>query len=306
MSMRILMLIAAAGTIAMTGCRNTDNERDDYYDSSYTSRTTTQSRSGATRSTADQNALSVTDQTRETTDARVRRSDTVWHSSNDPDYRRDRTLDRNGMQTERRTDRVGDPQIRTADQEFVKEANIGNLKEVELGRLAQRQASNDRVRQFAQKLIDDHSKANDELATLARTKSISLASQLPADHKQMVDKFNQMRGEEFDREFVQHMIRGHEKMIQEFDRQARTGEDAQIKAFAQRQLPILRSHLQQARDLQITLEGADVGLPGREPTFDPNNPDRRPVDPTLPRPPSEPVNPADPYNPLPGNPATPR
>ena len=304
MRTKLVMLIALAGTIGVTGCRNDDNwDRDNnYYDSQPRSTTTY---NPDTNRRTDTNVNTRTDA----------RSDSVWHSSRQGQNQNATDQTRTNMQgtTQWDADRTGvqggvqgSQALRQADQDFLKEASTVNQKEIEFGRLGQRQASNDRVREFAQKLIDDHTKAQDELTTLARTKNVQIASQLPQEHRQMVDKMNQMQGAEFDREFIKHMVMGHEQAIQKFDQQSRTGEDAQLKAFAQRQLPILRSHLQTARDLQTNLEGTDLGTPRRDPNqptqpFDPNNPDRNPFEPSSPTQPTEPrqpgVNPSNPSNP---------
>ncbi len=303
MRTKLVMLIALAGTIGAVGCRNDDNwDRDNtYYDTQPRSTYSDTNRRSETRT--DVNTRTDT------------RRDNVWQST-----RQGETWQNPSATDQTRTNMQGTPQwdadragvqgsgqaLRQADQDFVKDASTLNQKEIEFGRLGQRQASNDRVREFAQKLIDDHTKAQDELTTLARTKNVQIASQLPQEHRQMVDKMNQMQGAEFDREFIKHMIQGHERAIQQFDQQSRTGEDAQLKAFAQRQLPILRSHLQTARDLQTNLEGTDLGTPRRDPNqptqpFDPNNPNNPDRDPNFPTQPTEPrqpgVNPSNPSNP---------
>jgi putative membrane protein len=301
MRTKLVMLIALAGTIGAVGCRNDgDWDRDNtYYDTQ-------------PRSTYSDTNRRV--ETRSDVDTRTSR-DNVWHSTRQGEtWQNPNATDqtRTNMQgtTQWDADRTGvrggvqgsGQALRQADQDFLKEASTVNQKEIEFGRLGQRQASNDRVRQFAQKLIDDHTRAQDELTTLARSKNVQIASQLPQEHRQMVDKMNQMQGAEFDREFIKHMIQGHEQAIQKFDQHARTGEDAQLKAFAQRTLPILRNHLQTARDLQTNLEGSDLGTPRRDPNqptqpFDPNNPNNPnfPTQPTEPRQPG--VNPSNPSNP---------
>jgi putative membrane protein len=165
-------------------------------------------------------------------------------------------------------------QLSRADQKFIMDAAKGGMMEVHMGKLGVQKAQNDQLKQYAQKLIDDHTKANAELKQLASTKGVTL----PDDHMASSDaqkdasdrtkvresdatekkdkehgalkKLEGLSGTEFDREFVRMAVEDHQKDVKEFEKQAQKGTDAELKAFAQRTAPTLREHLQQAQSLQ--------------------------------------------------------
>jgi putative membrane protein len=135
-----------------------------------------------------------------------------------------------------------------SDQHFVMEAAKGGLAEVELGKLAQEKASSDQVKQFGKRMVDDHSKANDELKSIAQNKSITLPSDLDAKDKALRDRLSKLSGEQFDRQYMQHMVQDHRKDVAAFRTESKAGKDADVKAFAAKTLPTLEEHLKQAQD----------------------------------------------------------
>ena len=126
---------------------------------------------------------------------------------------------------------------------FVTEAAVGGMAEVELGRMAQTKAQNAEVKRFAQMMIDDHSKANDELKSLATRKNFSLPTSLDAKHQSTMQKLQGMSGAEFDKAYVDNMLEDHEKDVAEFENQSQNNPDADLKAFAAKTLPTLKKHL---------------------------------------------------------------
>ena len=130
---------------------------------------------------------------------------------------------------------------------FVRKAAMGGMAEVELGNLAQQKASNDQVKQFGAKMVQDHGKANDELKQLASSKGIDLPSALDSKHKKDMDKLNKLSGAQFDKAYMSHMVDDHKKDVSEFKKQAKSGKDADVKAFAAKTLPTLEEHLQLAQ-----------------------------------------------------------
>lgn len=135
------------------------------------------------------------------------------------------------------------------DHKFVMEAAMGGLMEVELGRLAAQRGMSDVVKQFGQRMVDDHSKANQELMTLASTKGMTLPTALDDKHQKDVAKLSAMSGAEFDRAYARHMLKDHEKDVKDFERQSTRGGDPDIRAFATKTLPTLQEHLQMVRTL---------------------------------------------------------
>jgi len=105
------------------------------------------------------------------------------------------------------------------------------------------------VKQFGQRMVDDHSKANSELMSLASSKGITLPTELDAKHREQVTKFSAMSGAELDREYTKMMVSDHRKDVSEFEKESTRGTDADLKAFATKTLPTLQEHLRMAEAL---------------------------------------------------------
>src|SRR5262249_40589418 len=115
----------------------------------------------------------------------------------------------------RADDRVKDKDdlSNVSDQDFVARVAVGNLAEVEMGRLAMKQSTNADVSKFGQRLIDDHGKANQELARIAQSKGIIMPRQLDKTPREAATKMAKMRGADFDQHFASDMIEDHKKDI---------------------------------------------------------------------------------------------
>ena len=142
-----------------------------------------------------------------------------------------------------------DMQVGVADQIFAMMAASGGLTEVQLGKLAADRSASPEVKQLAERLVQDHTKANQELLTIADKKDISVPKKLDGTHEDLVKLFSQLEGAQFDREFLSYQVMHHEKDTAAFAVQAKEGQDPDLKDFAAKQLPILQAHLKQARDL---------------------------------------------------------
>jgi putative membrane protein len=140
--------------------------------------------------------------------------------------------------------------LSTADRKFATTAAMGGMAEVEIARLALTKASSDDVKQYAQKMIDDHTAANAELMQIASSKGLTLPTAPDAKHRAMMAKMEKLSGAAFDREYI--MMAGHKdhsKMEKLFRDESTRGRDADLKAFAAKTLPVVQQHLQMARDL---------------------------------------------------------
>lgn len=146
-------------------------------------------------------------------------------------------------------DQAGMQPSKWDDKKFAKEAAIGGMAEVELGKLAQQKASSDAVKQFGQKMVDDHSKANEELKAAATKDGIELPTELDKKHQKMIDKLGKLSGAEFDKAYVKAMLKDHKKDVSEFQDEANKGTMSGIKEFAQKTLPTLEQHLDTVKDL---------------------------------------------------------
>lgn len=152
-------------------------------------------------------------------------------------------------------EQTGMRNMSSQDRNFMMDAAMGGMMEVELGRMATQQGASDAVKQFGQRMVDDHSQANTELMSIASTKGISLPTELDSKHREHVTKLSSMSGAEFDRAYVKMMVNDHEKDVSVFEKQSTRGADPDLKAFASKTLPTLQEHLQIAR----TLPGAQRG-----------------------------------------------
>ena len=129
---------------------------------------------------------------------------------------------------------------------FVKEAAEGGMMEVQLGKLAQEKAADDKVKQFGKRMEQDHSKVNDELKKIAADKGVQLSMDLDKKQKTNVDKLTKLSGTAFDKQYINDMVSDHKEDIKKFQRVADKGKDPDLKQFASQTLPTLKEHLQLA------------------------------------------------------------
>lgn len=149
---------------------------------------------------------------------------------------------------------TGGGNVSSADTEFMNKAAQGGMAEVELGKMASTKAQNAEVKQFGQQMTADHTRANNELKTLAAGKNVTLPTDVGATHKATMDKLSKLSGAEFDREYVKAMVEDHEKDVAEFQKQADGGTNADVKAFAAKTLPTLKMHLEMIKGMQSKLK----------------------------------------------------
>lgn len=135
------------------------------------------------------------------------------------------------------------------DQKFAQKAVVDNTAEVEIADLARKQASQDSVRQYAERLYSDHQQANEKLKAIAQQKGINLPTDIDAKHKRERDKLAKKQGADFDEDYLEAMIAEHKKDIKEFEKEAKNGKDPDLKTYAAQTLPTLREHLKQAQQL---------------------------------------------------------
>ena len=141
----------------------------------------------------------------------------------------------------------------SADAPFIGAAAMDGMAEVEHGRLATQNASSPDVKQFAQRMVDDHSRAADELKQAAAKKDVALATQLDDQHRAMQRKLASLKGAAFDKAYMDHMVTAHLKAIALFQQEAKEGQDPDIKAWAAKTMPTLQDHLKLASVIKTTL-----------------------------------------------------
>lgn len=149
-----------------------------------------------------------------------------------------------------------------SDEKFIKEAAEGGMAEVQLGKLAATNASNPQVKQFGQRMVDDHGKANMQLMELAKQKNVTLSSESKGKHASEYDKLSKLTGERFDKEYVHLMVDDHKKDVSEFKKVSTSAKDADVRNFAAQTLPTLEQHLSMIEQLSASVSGDATGTSG--------------------------------------------
>jgi putative membrane protein len=142
------------------------------------------------------------------------------------------------------------------ERNFMRDAAMGGVMEVELGRMATQKGASDAVKQFGQRMVDDHTRVNAELTQLAASKGMSLPTELGAKQKTDVTNLSNLSGAEFDKAYAKLMVSSHKKKVSAFEKQSKGGTDAELKAFAAKTLPGVQEHLQMAKALTGTAGSA--------------------------------------------------
>lgn len=140
------------------------------------------------------------------------------------------------------------------DTKFAMMAAMGGMAEVGMGKLAAEKGASDEVRQFGQKMVDDHSKANQELMQIASSKGMTLPAALDPKHQAETQKMAALSGEAFDKAYVKMMIKDHKKTVDEFQKESTRGADPELKAFATSTLPTLQEHLQMIQRIDAKMK----------------------------------------------------
>jgi putative membrane protein len=138
---------------------------------------------------------------------------------------------------------------------FVKKAAQDGLTEVTLGKQAATKAQDPKVKQFAEHMVKDHSKANDELTNLARKKGLEVPSSLDPEHQAIVQKMSGKSGADFDAAYSEEMLKDHKKAVALFEAATKSS-DSDLAAFAQKTLPTLKEHEQMAQQLPGAMHSA--------------------------------------------------
>ena len=129
------------------------------------------------------------------------------------------------------------------DAEFAVAATSGGMMEVELGNYAQQNAASQRVKDFGAMMVKDHTKAGDELKSIATAKNITLPVTPGKDAQKDMTDLMKKKGADFDKAYMNMMLSDHKKDVKEFEKAAKDCKDPEIKSFAVKTLPVLIIHL---------------------------------------------------------------
>jgi putative membrane protein len=141
-------------------------------------------------------------------------------------------------------------QLAPEDAKFVRTAAQAGMAEVRMGQLITESAQSKGLREFGEKLVKDHTQANQELLQIAATKGVTPPSQPAPKLEKMLDQLSRLKGAEFDRAAQQHSVMHHQEDIQLFEKASQNLKDAELKAFAAKTLPTLKEHLEMAKGLK--------------------------------------------------------
>ncbi len=140
------------------------------------------------------------------------------------------------------------------DKMFVKKAIMGNYNEIDASKMALQKSQNDQVKQYAQKMIDDHTKMLDDLHALASQENVKYKDEPTPAGKKMAAKLTGMDGAAFDKAYVAGMVKDHKEDVQDFQTEINSGKEQPVKDAAQKSLPVIQDHLQMAQSMQTSMK----------------------------------------------------
>ncbi|MDK2745385.1 MAG: DUF4142 domain-containing protein [Nitrospira sp. BO4] len=139
-------------------------------------------------------------------------------------------------------------------QSFLNKAAEEHQIEISLGQLAAQRATNERVKEFGQQMVDDHKKAGQQVEQLAMKDGVQLSAGVNQEHKQRVNELSQLAGHAFDRAYMNYILQNHETTVEEFQREAKTVQDQDIKQWIISIVPFLEAHREKARQVKYSLQ----------------------------------------------------
>ncbi len=141
------------------------------------------------------------------------------------------------------------------DDGFLKEASAGNMGEVALGKLALEKSSNDDVKKFAQRMVDDHTKMEGEVETVAKSLNVSLPNSPDKGAKKAIAKMQTLSGADFDKAYMADMVKDHKKDLAEFKSEASSTQNAGVRDLATNGAKTIQSHLEEAESVNSKVGG---------------------------------------------------
>jgi putative membrane protein len=147
-------------------------------------------------------------------------------------------------------------QLSESDYRFVVKAARGGMEEVELGQIATQKGLNDNVRNFGQRMVTEHSRANDELKQIVGQKGAVLPATLSHGERSTLQDLQGVSGADFDKTYARDMVKDHKKDVKEFDSATKDLSDPDLRAWAQKTLPVLQEHLRMAQDMEASVKNS--------------------------------------------------
>jgi len=144
--------------------------------------------------------------------------------------------------------------VSAAEQDFMKKATQGNLAEIDMARIALQKSSNKDIKDYANMIQSDHTRALEDLTDLMRDKNVPEPKELPETQRN-AEQLNNFSSADFDREFLNRMVSDHEKTIEMFRDTQSKAQNADVKKYIDDWLPKFQMHLDKARQLQTKMFG---------------------------------------------------
>jgi putative membrane protein len=143
-----------------------------------------------------------------------------------------------------------DKKMDSDESKFITEIASGGLMEVDIAKIAEGKAQSPAVKTLAEHMLKDHTKINEEVKELAAKKQITISSSMSDSNKETLEKIAKKNGADFDKEYVEQMVKVHKNDIDKFETAAKDSKDNEVKEWAQKTLPTLRHHLEMAEKLK--------------------------------------------------------
>jgi putative membrane protein len=147
--------------------------------------------------------------------------------------------------------------VAVSDAQFARKAAQGGMAEVKLGKLAQEKGTSESVKRFGTRMVEDHTKAGDELKRAAAQENIALPEDISAKDKSTYDSLSKLSGAAFDRAYARDMVKDHEEDVADFNKEANGGKNPAIKDFATQTLPTLQDHLKEAKEMRQNVSASN-------------------------------------------------
>jgi len=154
-----------------------------------------------------------------------------------------------------------------SDQKMLTDLAMANMAEIETAKLALQKTQSDRVKSFAQQMVDDHTKGLEEVRKVAAARSLTLPTELDAKHKAMAAKLEKLSGDKFDRSYMEQAgVQAHKEAHQLVSKAESTAQDSELKSLATRLQPTIHQHLNNAEQLNAAMKGGSstVGSSGTQ------------------------------------------
>lgn len=141
------------------------------------------------------------------------------------------------------------------DREFVRKAPEGGTAEVQLGQLAQQKSQSEDVKQFGQKMVEDHTQLGDQMKPVAQQMGVKQPKEPSKKDKQLMAKLEAVSGPQFDEAYIQAMVKDHKQDLKEFKSEAQTAQDPNVKQVAQEGPGVISQHLQMIQQIAQSHNG---------------------------------------------------